>query len=193
MIKKLKSLFLLISLLLVTVNASQRANANDTEYSAQTRSESNISLSETEFNTLFLESLENDKNGQLLLSVSDALSTKIFPSHVELSAVINLEKVKKISPEARANVEKFDSFFLFLDENRLNVKISGEPVTRNGLVGIRDNFSIQFGPILLSNEMIRQFGLDVSKANTTSLQLNDLYVHAIELLEGHVNLATKAD
>ena len=204
MIKKFKPLSLLASLLLVTININQSTNASGSSgqvYSEPVskpiitesiRSEFNTSLSEAEFNTLFLESLANDENGQLLLSVSDSLSAELHSSHVEFSAVINLDKVEQISPEARASVEKFDSFFLFLDKNRLNVKVIGEPVTRNGLVGIKDNFSIELGPIPLSNGTLRQLGLDVAQANTTNLQLNNLYVHAMKLLEGHVDLATSS-
>jgi len=202
MIKKFKlrstSLSFLASLL-VTLNSSQLANASGSSgpiysepvpapiISEPIRDEFNTSLSEAEFNNLFRASLANDENGQLLLSVSDSLSAEIHPSHVEFSAVINLDKVEKISPEARASVEKFDAFFLFLDKNKLNVKVIGEPVARNGLVGIRDNFSIELGPIPLSNDTLRQLGLDVAQANTTNLQLNDLYVHAIRLLEDQVD------
>jgi len=118
MIKKFKPLSLLASLLLVTISTNQLTNASGSSgpvYSEPVskpiiaepiRSEFNTSLSEAEFNTLFLESLANDENGQLLLSVSDSLSAKLHSSHVEFSAVINLDKVEQISPEARASVEK---------------------------------------------------------------------------------------
>jgi len=183
MILKLKSLFLLASLLLTIANVNQA-------YSTPVNTPLNTSLSESQFNDLFIASLKNDPNGQQLLSVSDSLNIELYSSHIELSAIINLDKVEQISPEARANVERFDSFFIFLDKNRLNLKVIGEPVTRNGLVGIRDNFSIQFGPIPLSNDTLRQLGLDVAQANTTSLQLEGLHVHDIQLSEGHVDLAT---
>ena len=185
MILKLKSLFLLASLLLTIANV----NANQA-YSTPANTQLNTSLSEAQFNDLFIASLKNDPNGRQLLSVSDSLNIELYSSHIELSAIINLDKVEQISPEARANVERFDSFFLFLDKNRLNLKVIGEPVTRNGLVGIRDNFSIQFGPIPLSNDTLRQLGLDVAQANTTNLQLEGLHVHDIQLSEGYVDLAT---
>jgi len=192
LISSLKKTILFLSLLSSIFVAAQLAHSNETYTSSEYSNEINFNtqLSEAEFNELFLASLQNDKNGQLLLSVSDSLSVQLHPTHVEFSAVINLDKVEKISPEARASVEKFDSFFLFLDKNQLNLKVFAEPVSRNGLVGVKENFSIQLGPIPLSNDTLRQLGLDVAQANNTNLRLTNLDVHAIELLQGEVNLST---
>ena len=192
LISSLKKTILFLSLLSSIFVAAQLAHSNETYTSSEYSNEINFNtqLSEAEFNELFLTSLQNDKNGQLLLSVSDSLSAQLHPTHVEFSAVINLDKVEKISPEARASVEKFDSFFLFLDKNQLNLKVFAEPVSRNGLVGVKENFSIQLGPIPLSNDTLRQLGLDVAQANNTNLRLTNLDVHAIELLQGEVNLST---
>ena len=192
LISSLKKTTLFLSLLSSIFVAAQLAHSNETYTSSEYSNEINFNtqLSEAEFNDLFLASLQNDKNGQLLLSVSDSLSAQLHPTHVEFSAVINLDKVEKISPEARASVEKFDSFFLFLDKNQLNLKVFAEPVSRNGLVGVKENFSIQLGPIPLSNDTLRQLGLDVAQANNTNLRLTNLDVHAIELLQGEVNLST---
>ena len=192
LISSLKKTILFLSLLSSIFVAAQLAHSNETYTSSEYSNEINFNtqLSEAEFNDLFLASLQNDKNGQLLLSVSDSLSAQLHPTHVEFSAVINLDKVEKISPEARASVEKFDSFFLFLDKNQLNLKVFAEPVSRNGLVGVKENFSIQLGPIPLSNDTLRQLGLDVAQANNTNLRLTNLDVHAIELLQGEVNLST---
>lgn len=192
LISSLKKTTLFLSLVSSIFVAAQLAHSNETYTSSEYSNEINFNtqLSEAEFNDLFLASLQNDKNGQLLLSVSDSLSAQLHPTHVEFSAVINLDKVEKISPEARASVEKFDSFFLFLDKNQLNLKVFAEPVSRNGLVGVKENFSIQLGPIPLSNDTLRQLGLDVAQANNTNLRLTNLDVHAIELLQGEVNLST---
>ena len=192
LISSLKKTTLFLSLVSSIFVAAQLAHSNETYTSNEYSNEINFNtqLSEAEFNDLFLASLQNDKNGQLLLSVSDSLSAQLHPTHVEFSAVINLDKVEKISPEARASVEKFDSFFLFLDKNQLNLKVFAEPVSRNGLVGVKENFSIQLGPIPLSNDTLRQLGLDVAQANNTNLRLTNLDVHAIELLQGEVNLST---
>ena len=192
LISSLKKTTLFLGLLSSIFVAAQLAHSNETYTSNEYSNEINFNtqLSEAAFNELFLASLQNDKNGQLLLSVSDSLSAQLHPTHVEFSAVINLDKVEKISPEARASVEKFDSFFLFLDKNQLNLKVFAEPVSRNGLVGVKENFSIQLGPIPLSNDTLRQLGLDVAQANNTNLRLTNLDVHAIELLQGEVNLST---
>ena len=176
-----------------SIATSQFAHANEKATETTTQNHQfNKSLSEAEFNELFLASLANDFNGVKLLSVSDAIDAKLFTDRIEVSAVINLEKVEKLSPKARATVEKFDALFFFLDKNQMNIKVIGEPVARNGSLGIRDNFSVELGPIPLSNDMLRQFGLEVQRANHTNLRLKDMYTQAIKLSEGRADLATKA-
>ena len=185
------ALFMLfVSSLYITTDQFAHANENATEKSSQSH-KFNKSLSEAEFNELFLTSLANDFNGVKLLSVSDAVDAKLFADRIEVSAVINLEKVERLSPKARATVEKFDTLFFFLDKNQMNIKVIGEPIARNGSLGIRDNFSVELGPIPLSNDMLRQFGLEVQRANHTNLRLKDLYTHAIKLSDGRADLATK--
>ncbi len=193
MIKKLTSSLLVFSVLTaglctnLYVHANENINANN-NLPNSSQFDNTALYSEQEFKDLLLASLENDANGQLLLSVTDSIDVKLLPTHVEFATVINLDKVEKISPEARASVEKFNAFFLFLDKNKLNLKVIGEPVVRNGLVGIRDNFSIELGVIPLSNNALRQLGLEVERANTTSLRLNELHINSIILDEGQVNL-----
>ena len=196
MIKKkslltLYALFLLFfSSLYITTSQFSHANENSTEKAIQSH-KFNKSLTEAEFNELFLTSLANDFNGVKLLSVSDAIDVKLFADRIEVSAIIKLEKVERLSPKARATVEKFDTLFFFLDKNQMNIKVIGEPVARNGSLGIRDNFSVELGPIPLSNDMLRQFGLDVQRVNHKNLRLKGLYTHAIRLSEGRADLAAK--
>lgn len=146
--------------------------------------------SEGEFNQLLIASLANDINGQKLLAVSDNLSSKIHGSHVEFSAVINLDKVEKVSPEARKSFKKFDQFLFLLNNNKLNITVYAELVPRNGRLGIRDNFSIALGPIPISNDALRQLNVNVSRANHTNLKLNGLFIQSIKLETGSVTLNT---
>lgn len=149
-----------------------------------------LSLSNAEFTNLLIRSLEDDQNGMLLLSVSDSFTANINAETLSLSAVINLNKLEKISLEARQNIERFDSFFFFLDGENLNLTVIGEPVVRNGLVGIKDNFSVKIGPLPLSNGALRQFGIQVERANTTNLKLKDIVAQSIELKEGSITVNT---
>ena len=163
--------------------------------SATTQAQTNInaqtlSFSNEEFTDLLIRSLENDQNGLLLLSVSDSFTANINAETLSLSAVINLNKLEKISLETRQNIERFDKLFFFLDGENLNLTVIGEPVVRNGLIGIKDSFSVKIGPLPLPNNALRQFGVQVERANTTNLKLKDIIVQSIELEEGSITLDT---
>ena len=55
-----------------------------------------LELSETEFNALFLASLKLNEDGQKLLAVSDGVNAIVHDDHIELGAIINLDKVEEI-------------------------------------------------------------------------------------------------
>jgi len=151
----------------------------------QTSSEKkSLSFSNAEFTDLLIRSLRNDPNGALLLSVSDSISAEINEANLSLSAVINLNKLEKISPEARQTIENFNGFLFFLDREKLNLTVIGEPEVRNGLVGIRDNFSIELGPLPIANSVLRQFGVQVEQANVTNLKLENIVAQSIKIQEG---------
>lgn len=185
---KIVSRFLLTaSLMLLCSNVSAQHSGD-----ANTSAAKQVSTSYTnaQFKQLLIASLANDVNGQKLLAVSDDLNTTIHGSHVEFSAVINLDKVEKVSPKARKSFEKFDQFLFFLNTNQLNVTVLAELVPRNGRLGIRDNFSISLGPIPISNDALRQLGVNVGRANSTNLKFNDMFVESVKLETGRITLRT---
>ena len=147
-----------------------------------------VVLTETEFNELLIASLTNDANGQQLLALTDNINTKTFDGYVELAGIVNLDKVEKINPQARQSFEQFDRFLFFLDKNRLNITVTAIPVVRNGLIGIKDNFTIELGPIPISNQALRQLGVQVAQVNHTNLKLNGLTLKSIQLGTGKVIL-----
>jgi len=147
----------------------------------------NIVLTEAEFNELFLASLKADERGRLLLSVSDGLRVVLNEDDVEISAVINMDKVEQIDPGAREIVENINAVFPFLDNSTMSVSVFGEPVARNGLIGIKDTFSAKVGFIPLPNAALRSIGIDVTRANTENLDLENLTINSVSLTEGQIS------
>ena len=178
---------LVVSLVLLcsSVSAQQTANENAPRIKKISNTYSN-----KEFNELLIASLAKDVNGQKFLAASNNLNTTIHGSHVEFSAVIDLDKVQQVSPEARNGFKKFDQFLFLLNSNQLPVTVLAELVPRNGRLGIRDNFSISLGPIPISNDALRQLGINVSRANSTNLKLNDIFIQSIKLETGRITLRT---
>lgn len=147
-----------------------------------------LELSETEFNALFLASLKLDQDGRKLLAVSDGVKAIVHDDHIELGAIINLDKVEKIDPKARKSVEKVNRLFPFLSDSRVAVSVFGTPVVRNGRIGIKDDFHIKVGAIPISNDSLRQLGAKVERANTSNLNLRYLTVSSIGLEKGKIIL-----
>jgi hypothetical protein len=148
-----------------------------------------VTFSEVEFNAIMLASLEADEDGQKLLAVSDAVKAFINKDQLELSAIINLDKVEKIDPKARKAVEKLDRIFPFLNNSRVALTVYGTPIVRNGNLAIKDDFHIKVGAIPISNSSLRQLGAKVERANTTDLAIQYLSISNITLIDGQVELA----
>ncbi len=145
-----------------------------------------VAFNETEFNAILLASLKADTDGQKLLSVSDAVKAFIQDDEIELTAIINLDKLEKVEPKAREAVEKFDRIFPFLNDSRVALTVYGTPVARNGNIAIRDDFHIKVGAIPISNESLRALGAQVERANTTDLELKYLALQSINLKKGEI-------
>ncbi len=148
-----------------------------------------VVFSEVEFNAIMLASLKSDEDGRKLLAVSDAVKAFISKDQLELSAIINLDKVEKIDPKARKAVEKFDRIFPFLNDSRVALTVYGTPVARNGNIAIKDDFHIKVGAIPISNKSLRQLGAKVERANTTDLPIKYLSISDIVLKDGEIELA----
>ncbi|MBL4674473.1 MAG: hypothetical protein JKX81_19585 [Arenicella sp.] len=148
-----------------------------------------VTFNEVEFNAIMLASLKSDEDGQKLLAVSDAVKAFINKDQLELSVIINLDKVEKINPKARKAIEKLDRIFPFLNDSRVAVTVYGTPIVRNGNLAIKDDFHIKVGAIPISNSSLRQLGAKVERANTTDLPLKYLSISKITLIDGQVELA----
>lgn len=150
-----------------------------------------VTFSEVEFNAILLASLKSDEDGRKLLEVSDAVKAFIKDDQLELSAVINLDKVEKIDPKARKAVEKLDRIFPFLNNSRVAVTVFGTPVARNGNIAIKDDFHIKLGAIPISNSALRQLGAKVERANTTDLAIKYLSIKNIVLRDGEIEFGVQ--
>ena len=148
-----------------------------------------IVLSEDEFNAILLASLARDADGRKLLEVSDAVKAFLRPGEVEIAAVINLDKVEAVNPDARRAVEKFDKIFPFLDGSRVALSVFGTPVVRHGGVGVKDDFHIRVGALPFSNDTLRGLGVDVERANRTNLDLKYLEVQGLTLAKQQVSMS----
>ncbi|RBP53618.1 hypothetical protein [Arenicella xantha] len=147
-----------------------------------------VVLTEDEFNTILLASLAHDEDGRQLLQVSDAVKAFLHPEHIEISAVINLDKVEKVNPNARKAVERFDKIFPFLNGSRVSLSVFASPVVRQGSVGVKDDFHIKVGALPFSNETLRGLGVDVERANHTNLRLEYLVVQQLKLDKKQVSM-----
>jgi len=148
----------------------------------------NIVFDNTEFNAILLASLKNNRDGKKLLAVSDAVKAFIRDDEIEITAVINLDKLEKVEPKARKAVEKFDRLFPFLKDSRVALSVYGTPVARNGNLALRDDFHIKVGAIPISNDSLRSLGADVERANSTDLPIKYLAVQSVNLREGQIDL-----
>jgi len=148
-------------------------------------------LSEAEFNAIFLASLKSDDKGRELLAVSDAVKAFLREDEVELTAIINLDKVEATNPKAREAVEKFDRIFPFIDGSRVALSVYGTPVARNGRLAIKDDFHIKVGALPISNETLRGLGVKVEQANTTDLALKYLSIRGIDLQNKQVGFTVR--
>lgn len=147
-----------------------------------------LKLSEVEFNAIMLASLKADTDGRKLLAVSDAVKAFIHQDQLEISAIINLDKVEQVDPKARKAVERFDSLFPFLDQSRMALTVYGTPIARGGNIAIKDDFHIKVGAIPISNSTLQQLGAKVERANTASLPLKYLSIKEVILKNGEIEL-----
>lgn len=170
-----------------SVHAPADSRATLLAQGESTQQGSTVTFSEAEFNELLISSLKADARGQLLLSVSDGLKVTLNEDDVELSAVINMDKVEEIDPGAREIVDNINAVFPFLNDSSMSVSVFGEPVARNGQIGIKDSFSAKVGIIPLPNALLRNIGIDVVRANTENLSLEDLTINSVSLTQGQIS------
>lgn len=151
-----------------------------------------VSLDDVEFNAILLASLKSDPDGRKLLSVSDAVRAFIKDDYIEITAIINLDKLEKVEPKARNVIEKFDRFFPFLNKSRVALTVYATPIARSNKLAIKDDFHINVGAIPISNASLRALGVKVERANRSELAIKYLSVKSVNLVSGKINLGVSA-
>ncbi len=140
-----------------------------------------VAFTEDEFNTLFLASLKADPDGRKLLQVSDGIRAFLRDGEVEISAVINLNKLAKVEPKAKEALDKFNRLFWVVEDDRVAVTVVGEPVVRNGGLGVKQSFYAKVGEIPFSNETLRSLNVPVEQARTTYLEMDFLRLKSVSV------------
>jgi hypothetical protein len=147
-----------------------------------------VRFDDVEFNAILLSSLKADEDGRKLLSVSDAVRAFIKKDNIEITAIINLDKLEKVEPKARKAVEQFDRLFPFLNDSRVALTVYATPVARKNQLAVKDDFHIKVGAIPISNDSLRALGAKVERANTTELGVKYLSIKSVLLEDGEIIL-----
>jgi hypothetical protein len=140
-----------------------------------------VAFNEDEFNAIFLASLKADVDGRKLLAVSDGIRAFLREGEVQLSAVINLDKLAKVEPKAREAVEKFDRLFWIIEDNRIAVTVYGKPVVYKGGLAVDDSFHAKVGEVVFSNETLRSLKIPVEQAQNTYLDIQYLSLKGVKV------------
>lgn len=150
-----------------------------------------VSFNEDEFNALFLASLKADADGRKLLAVSDGIRTFLRDGEIEVSAVVNLNKLEKVEPKARQAIENFDKLFWIIEDGRIAVTLFGTPVVRRGGIGVKDNFHAKIGEITFSNDTLRSLNVPVERANNEELAIKYLSLTSINVTPDNIQLGVR--
>ena len=146
-----------------------------------------VSLDSDEFNALLMASLKADEDGRKLLEVSDGVRAFLRQGEIEISAVINLNKLGKVDPKARSAVEKFDKIFWIIEDGRIAVSLFGTPVVRRGGIGVKDDFHARVGEISLSNDTLRSLKVPVERANQSEMAVKYLSLKSVSVVPGKID------
>lgn len=147
-----------------------------------------VNFDELEFNAILLASLQGDKNGRKLLSVSDSIRAFLKEDRLHITAIINLKKLQRVEPKSRKAIEKFNRLFPFLNKSRMAVTVYATPIARKKQLAIKDDFYIKVGAIPISNESLKALGVNVERVNFTELPIKYLSIKSVKLAPNLITL-----
>lgn len=150
-----------------------------------------VAFDEEEFNALILASLKADKDGRRLLQVSDGIRAFLREDEIEISAVINLNKLGTLEPKVREAIEKFDRLFWVIEDGRVAVTLFGTPVVRRGGLGVKDTFYAKVGEMEFSNETLRSLKVPVEEANKTELSVKYLSLKSVNVKPSKIEFGVR--
>ncbi len=151
-----------------------------------------VSFSEAQFNALLMASLKADEDGRKLLKVSDGVRAFLRDEKIEISAVVNLNKLGKVDRKARDAVEKFNKLFWIIEDGRVAVTLYGTPVVRRGGIGVKDDFYAKVGEISFSNDTLRKLKVPVERANKEYLEIQYLNVQDVSVSNNDIEFGVRA-
>lgn len=148
-----------------------------------------LQLNQTEFNALLLASLRNSRDGQRLLRVSDDVRATITKQHLEIGAVIDLDKLSVEDPDLGRKVRKLVHYLPLWEKSSVYIAVLGEPIARHGELAITENLSLKIGAIPVGNQVLRQLGVPLEEISRKSLPLRYLSVQDVQLSEQQIAMA----
>lgn len=148
-----------------------------------------LQLNQTEFNALLLASLRKSRDGQRLLRISDDIRAIITKQHLEIGAVIDLDKLSNEDPELGRKVRKLVHYLPLWEKNSVYIAVLGEPIARHGELAITENLSLKIGAIPISNQVLKQLGVPLEEISRKSLPLRYLSVQQVQLSDQNLAMA----
>ena len=131
------------------------------------------------------------RDGRKLLKVSDGVRAFLRDGEIEVSAVINLNKLERVEPKARRALEKFDQLFWVIEDGRIALSLFGTPVARRGGIGIKDTFHVKIGAIAFSNDTLRSLKVPVERANEAELAIRYLSLKSVRVAPQEIQLGVR--
>ncbi len=148
-------------------------------------------LNQDEFNALILTSIAVDKGGQKLLAVSDIVRAQIHENELEIGSVINLEKLKQQNDQ---NIDEFNDLLEILsvlDDERVYLAITGQPVAKNGELAFAENIAFKIGDLSVSDSLLGALGVSIEQLKQQTLKINYLTIKDVSLDENNIGLAVR--
>lgn len=147
-----------------------------------------VRFDNVEFNALLQSSLQNSKDGRTLLKVSDEVRAFLKEDEIQITALINLEKLKKAEPKSRETIEKINQLLPFLDKSRMALSLNATPIARNKKLAIKDNFHLKIGSIPLSRGTLKVMGANVEKIISSEFAVKYLSIKSVLVRENEIIL-----
>ena len=121
-----------------------------------------------------------------MLQVSDGVRVFLHENEVELTAIVNLNKLGRVEPRAREALEKFDKVFWIIEDGRVAISLYGTPIVRRAGLGVKDTFRAKVGEIEFSNDTLRQLNVPVEKANDNQLDIRYLSLKSVTVSQTNI-------
>lgn len=148
-------------------------------------------LNQDEFNALILTSIAADDGGQELLAVSDIVRAQIREDQLEIGSVIDLGKLKQQSSQLADQVNDLVENLPFLNDEKIYLAITGQPVSKGGELALADNTAFKIGNLTISESLLSQLGLSINRLQEQTLKINFLTINDVSIDGENIGLAVR--